>query len=103
VGGRDKKLPWDDLADLVRRRVDHLVVFGESVEKILRAIGATPYGQRPYTVSRCTSMHKAVQSAASVVQPGDVILLSPGGTSFDEFRDFEERGECFEKWVKELS
>jgi UDP-N-acetylmuramoylalanine--D-glutamate ligase len=103
LGGRDKKLPWDDLADLVRRRVDHLVVFGESAEKILQALGVTPYSQRPYTVSRCSSLHQAVQSAASVVQPGDVVLLSPGGTSFDEFRDFEERGECFEKWVKELS
>ncbi len=96
-------LPWDDLANLVRRRVDHLVVFGELADKILRAIGATPYGQRPYSVSRCSSLYQAVQSAASVVQPGDVVLLSPGGTSFDEFRDFEERGERFEKWVKELS
>jgi UDP-N-acetylmuramoylalanine--D-glutamate ligase len=103
LGGRDKKLPWDDLADLVRRRVDHLVIFGESAEKILRAIGTAPFGQRPYSVSRCSTLHQAVLSAASVVQPGDVVLLSPGGTSFDEFRDFEERGECFEKWVKELS
>jgi UDP-N-acetylmuramoylalanine--D-glutamate ligase len=34
---------------------------------------------------------------------GDIVLLSPGGTSFDEFRDFEERGEAYRKWVSELS
>jgi UDP-N-acetylmuramoylalanine--D-glutamate ligase len=47
-------------------------------------------------------MNEAVKAAAAKVAPGDVVLLSPGGTSFDEFRDFEERGEEFNKWVMEL-
>jgi UDP-N-acetylmuramoylalanine--D-glutamate ligase len=38
-----------------------------------------------------------------VADTGDIILLSPGGTSFDEFSDFAERGEWFRKWVQELS
>ena len=103
LGGRDKKLPWDDLAALIRQRVDHLVVFGECAEKILKAVESAPSSDRPYTIERFTTLQAAVNHAANIVQPGDVVLLSPGGTSFDEFRDFEERGECFEKWVKELS
>jgi UDP-N-acetylmuramoylalanine--D-glutamate ligase len=102
LGGRDKNLPWEDLAALIHQRVDHVILFGEAAEKIERAIGATSNGQRPYTLQRFPTLHPAVLAAAEIVQPGDVVLLSPGGTSFDEFHDFEERGERFRQWVKEL-
>ena len=103
AGGRDKNLPWDTFADLVHQRIDHLVVFGEAAEKILAAVGPAYNGQRPYSIVRCQSLRKAVQAAAEIIQPGNVVLLSPGGTSFDEFRDFEERGEWYRTWVKELT
>jgi UDP-N-acetylmuramoylalanine--D-glutamate ligase len=48
-------------------------------------------------------LHDAVVKAAELAEPGDVVLLSPGGTSFDEFKDFAERGERFRAWVQELS
>jgi UDP-N-acetylmuramoylalanine--D-glutamate ligase len=48
-------------------------------------------------------LKEAVLKAADIVESGDVVLLSPGGTSFDEFVDFAERGERFRKWVQELS
>jgi len=95
AGGRDKDLPWEDFAALVRQRVDHLILFGEAVEKIARAVGDHPY-------TRCTNLREAIQVAVRLVEPGDVVLLSPGGTSFDEFRDFEERGECFRQLVMSL-
>jgi UDP-N-acetylmuramoylalanine--D-glutamate ligase len=105
AGGRDKNLPWDELAALVRRRVDHLIVFGEAAEIILRAIQSGPAGEAQTlgSVTRCKGLQEAVQAAAGLVQPGDVVLLSPGGTSFDEFKDFEERGLCFAQWVKNLT
>jgi len=102
VGGRDKDLPWEALAALISERVDHLVIFGEAVEKILQAVDAAHTGKRPYTVQCCPDLQTAVLTAAQVVEPGDVVLLSPGGTSFDQFKDFAERGEWYRKWVKQL-
>lgn len=103
AGGRDKKLPWDEFARLVHHRVDHLVLFGEAADLISRAIGPLPVSGRPYTLERCTTLFDAIQAAARVAEAGDVVLLSPGGTSFDEFRDFEARGEAYRQWVLELT
>jgi UDP-N-acetylmuramoylalanine--D-glutamate ligase len=103
LGGRDKKLPWSDLADLIHRRVDHVVLFGELAAKISAVIGPTVAGERPFSLVRCESLRDAVQAASRAAKPGFVVLFAPGGTSFDEFTDFEERGESFRKWVQELS
>lgn len=103
LGGRDKELPWGRLAELIRQRVDHVVLFGEAAPKIADAIGGNRKGERPYTISYCTGLEDAVKTAAKVAEDGDVVLLSPGGTSFDEFKDFAARGEAFRKWVQELS
>lgn len=101
AGGRDKDLSWKDFASVVRERVKQLILFGEASEKIQRAMNTsgTPGGVK---ITRCQSLQEAVGVAAKVCDPGDVVLLSPGGTSFDEFRDFEDRGENFRKWVNEL-
>jgi len=100
AGGRDKKIPWYDFAELVHKRVSHLILFGEAKEKITQALDLSE--KEELKTTSCTDLREAVQVAARVVQPGDVVILSPGGTSFDEFRDFEERGECFAKMVKDL-
>ena len=103
LGGRDKDLPWEDLADLIHERVDHVVLFGEAAEKIEKAITNSNVKKRSVDVCRVKNLKEAVLKAAEVAQEGDVVLLSPGGTSFDEFEDFAERGEAFRKWVQELS
>jgi UDP-N-acetylmuramoylalanine--D-glutamate ligase len=103
AGGRDKNLPWEDFAALAHQRVDHLILFGEAADLIYRAVRVVAVADRPYTLERCDNLEQAVQAAARVAEPGDVVLLSPGGTSFDEFRDFEGRGEAFKKWVLELA
>jgi len=103
LGGRDKNLPWEDLGKLVRQRVDHVVIFGEAAEKIQAAIGQRIPGSKPYSLTRVATCKEAVLAASRLAQPGFVVLFSPGGTSFDEFKDFEERGERFKQWVLEFS
>lgn len=102
LGGRDKNLPWQELVEMVRLKVDHVVVFGEASPKILAAMGPLKEGQRPYTIQHCDGLETAVKAAADVAQPGSVVLLSPGGTSYDQFKDFEERGEAYQLWVNRL-
>jgi UDP-N-acetylmuramoylalanine--D-glutamate ligase len=103
LGGRDKKLPWEDIAKLIHDRVDHVVVFGEAAELIQKAV-STVGGREARSVDlhRANDLKEAVLKAAEIASAGDVVLLSPGGTSYDEFKDFAERGEFFRKWVQEL-
>ena len=103
LGGRDKDLAWDELLQLVDERVKHLVLFGEAAEKIQKTATRLGLGAKRFTVARTEHLREAVVKAADVAQAGDVVLLAPGGTSFDEFKDFAERGERFRTWVQELS
>ncbi|MGB9521722.1 MAG: UDP-N-acetylmuramoyl-L-alanine--D-glutamate ligase, partial [Anaerolineales bacterium] len=99
--GRDKNLPWHDFAQLAVERCRYFVLFGEAAPKIEQALREVDSLENP-PITVCEKLEDAVQVAAKIVQEGDVVLLSPGCTSFDEFRDFEERGECFRKWVLNL-
>lgn len=103
LGGRDKELPWEELAKVIHERVDHVILFGEAAGKIEAALGARQAGMRPFSQIRTEKLREAVSAAARLAQPGYVVLLSPGGTSYDEFKDFEERGERFKEWVNEFS
>jgi UDP-N-acetylmuramoylalanine--D-glutamate ligase len=106
AGGRDKHLPWDEAVDLMAEKARHVVLFGEAADLIAGQIEArqTRAGGRSGAprVDRCKSLEHAVEFAARIAQPGDAVLLSPGGTSFDAYRDFEERGEHFRRLVKAL-
>jgi UDP-N-acetylmuramoylalanine--D-glutamate ligase len=102
LGGRDKKLPWDEIAKLIHQRVDHVVVFGEAAELIQKAV-VTVGGAGSVDLHQVNDLKQAVLKAAEIASAGDVVLLSPGGTSYDAFKDFAERGEFFRKWVLELS
>ena len=103
LGGRDKNLPWESLADLVHQRVEHVVLFGEAAEKIQSALVTAASGGRSCHLTVCSGLQDAVLAAAQAASPGSVVLFSPGGTSYDEFKDFEERGERFRLWVNQLS
>ena len=112
AGGRDKHLPWDQAARLILQRVRHLILFGEAVELIARAIelesrklgterGGLGVEGKPM-LHRCVTLEDAVGVAAQVARPGEVVLLSPGCTSFDSFADFAERGQRFRELVNHL-
>jgi UDP-N-acetylmuramoylalanine--D-glutamate ligase len=106
AGGRDKHLPWGEMATLAWRKVRHLVLFGEAaglVEEAMRdAQQAVRDTQCETGIYQAGSLTRAVEMAAELARPGDVVLLSPGGTSFDAYQDFEARGEHFRQLVQDL-
>jgi UDP-N-acetylmuramoylalanine--D-glutamate ligase len=103
LGGRDKDLSWEELIQLANERVDHIVLFGEAAEKIEKTVAGLGSRKTRFSIVRVSGLHEAVLKAAEAAEPGDIVLLSPGGTSYDEFKDFAERGERFRAWVQELS
>jgi UDP-N-acetylmuramoylalanine--D-glutamate ligase len=94
LGGRDKKLPWEELSGLSRENRLRFVFFGESRELVSAKSGLKG--------SQHATLRAAVESLKGSVRPGDTVLLSPGGTSLDEFKNFEDRGQKFSAWAKEL-
>lgn len=105
AGGRDKHLPWEEMAGLVWRRVHHLVLFGEAAGSIAAAMEhARPPGEQVALAGlhHAGNLERAVEIAAGIARPGDVVLLSPGGTSFDAYADFVARGEHFRQLVRAL-
>ena len=108
AGGRDKNLLWDEFASETARRARHLVTFGEAGPMIARVVekslngGASEPGTMLEKITQVETLEEAVEEAARLAQTGDIVLLSPGGTSFDAFRDFAERGDRFKALVGEL-
>jgi UDP-N-acetylmuramoylalanine--D-glutamate ligase len=100
AGGRDKHLPMQEWAALIVKRVKHVVLLGEMSDLVAEAIRAQDPAYR--AVTRAGSMDAAVAQAAQVARSGDVVLLSPGGTSYDMYNDFEERGRDFARAAGEL-
>ncbi len=101
AGGRDKHLPWDDMASLTWSKAVYLILFGEAaplIEEAMRNSQARGLCQ----VHHAGQLESAVKLAARLARPGDVVLLSPGGTSFDAYRDFVARGEHFRQLVHDL-
>jgi UDP-N-acetylmuramoylalanine--D-glutamate ligase len=116
AGGRDKDMVWDNWAEQVRTRVKAIVLFGElaqPLETTLRNMPCCQDGDDPTqkekcgdyaleSITRTDTLDQAVTTAAQLAGGGDVVLLSPGGTSFDAFDNFAERGEYFRELVRRL-
>jgi UDP-N-acetylmuramoylalanine--D-glutamate ligase len=97
AGGKDKGFEYHDLGPLLSQRVKGTFLIGETREKIRAAWSLfTP----------CTlvdSLLEALQMAAASAVAGDVVLLSPACSSFDQFQDYQHRGEVFRQAVQSLA
>ncbi|MEA3340783.1 MAG: UDP-N-acetylmuramoyl-L-alanine--D-glutamate ligase, partial [Chloroflexota bacterium] len=107
AGGRDKKLPWDEFARETTQRARQLITFGEAGPMIAQVVEQAQFAIRNSQfrlegITQVGTLEEAVEAAARLARPGDAVLLSPGGTSFDAFRDFAERGDRFKELVKLL-
>lgn len=106
AGGKDKGIPYDEIGPALAEHVKVLILIGATSDKIQEALDAeinkTGNG-KDIEVIRATSYDDAVNTARSKAHNGDVVLLSPASTSFDMFRNFEERGNLFKKIVNELN
>jgi UDP-N-acetylmuramoylalanine--D-glutamate ligase len=96
LGGKDKNSDYTELADLLRARVSAVYTIGAAAAKIeshLRGV---------VTIQSCETLEKAVHSAAAAARPGEVVLLAPACSSFDQFENYEQRGRVFKDLVKQL-
>jgi len=100
AGGRDKGLDWESFAAAAITRAKAVLAFGEATELVAKEFAAV--ADNDVDISLHKDLHAALIAAAEIATEGDVVLLAPGGTSFDEFADFEERGLRFREWVTEL-
>jgi len=96
AGGRDKRLEYHDIGPLLSQRVKGAFLIGETREQIRAAWSLFT----PCTLA--DSLVEAVKEAASGAAPGDVILLSPACSSFDQFQNYQHRGDVFRQAVKDL-
>lgn len=96
AGGKDKGGSYAPLAELVQQRVRHLVLIGEAAERMQQELGDLT------ATHKAATLEEAVQLSADLTAPGGVVLLSPACSSFDMFKDYEERAQRFITAVKRL-
>jgi UDP-N-acetylmuramoylalanine--D-glutamate ligase len=94
AGGKDKGLDFKGLAPLLREKARAVVLIGQMTEKLFAVWNSAVPCHRVGTLAG------AVEKTRQLAQPGDVVLFSPGCSSYDMFKDFEDRGDQFRELVK---
>lgn len=97
LGGRYKGGDFSELAAVVRQRVKAVVAIGEARERVADALASAA------PVISCDGLREAVERAYSLCSPGDTVVLAPGCSSFDMFRDYAARGNAFKEEVRRLA
>jgi UDP-N-acetylmuramoylalanine--D-glutamate ligase len=96
AGGKDKGGDFQILKEIFKEKVKHLVLIGETKNKFREVLNGS------FSYEDADSMEDAVRRAMKKAVAGDVVLLSPGCSSFDMFENFVERGDQFKKIVGQL-
>ena len=96
AGGQDKDMAWEEWARQVRQRVKQVILFGQLAGLLAEKLAGFD------RVTQVETMEEALLAARNTAAPGDVVLLSPGGTSFDAYDNFAQRGEIFKELVNKL-
>jgi UDP-N-acetylmuramoylalanine--D-glutamate ligase len=96
LGGKDKDSDYATMAELLKKRVKVVYTVGSAAEKIERQLHGVVKMVSAQTIER------AVAEAAKAAMPGDVVLLSPACSSFDQFENYEHRGRVFRQSVIDL-
>ncbi len=105
AGGKDKNIPYDNLGPALADKVKMLILTGPTAGKIEQS-ARNEFTRRGtdfnIEVIHALTYEEAVEAAHRAAKPGDTVLLSPASTSFDMFRNFEERGNKFKQLVSNL-
>ena len=96
AGGKDKETDFSPLKSLMKEKVKHLVLIGETRDKFKGILNGS------FGYEESDSLEEAVRLAKAKADDGDVVLLSPACASFDMFKDYEDRGNRFKTIVKNL-
>ena len=102
AGGQDKGVPFDGLGGEIIKHVKKLFLTGETAEVIKAAVTAEPVYKGEPEISVIEGFKETVTAASRSAEAGDVVILSPACTSFDRFKNFEERGHVFKDIVNGL-
>ena len=105
TGGKDKNSDYSGLGEEILKASDRIILCGENshlIEKsIFDAINNNPEINEP-EIYHAEDYETAVIEAYKIANPGEAVLLSPSGTSFDKFKNFEQRGNTFKRLVNKL-
>ncbi len=96
LGGRDKGSPYSPLIPLIKKNVKKIIAIGEARDKIYAELNDAA------DIIILDDIAQAVSNARDIAVPGDIVLLSPACSSFDQFKNYEERGKHFKELVAGL-
>ncbi|NCC74910.1 MAG: UDP-N-acetylmuramoyl-L-alanine--D-glutamate ligase [Clostridia bacterium] len=106
TGGKDKKCDYSGLGEAIAKVSGKIILCGDNSDLILRSLmleaPMAKVDPKSLVIQPVDSYEEAVVLARSLAEPGEIVVLSPAGTSFDKFRHFEERGNLFKNLVNGL-